>query len=297
MDLSKSELRAFNAILQNPGIGLEQFMSKTDLSKPRAYYILSELKSNRLIRSEGRPSRYSILENEKASQLSRLFKIYGSYPLDIVLSNKNYSVLKEILDEQKNSGQLMKATGLSRSQVYRILSRFAQMGLVKNFNEDYYVSEDHPLYKCLVEYGQPPEINHELEQNGVVLWQDGAEYLIQTDNLKKYVSRIERPWKLTSTSAVGMYGIDVIPPKTTVYVTDKKTHILERSEGDYTSLEDTLVFTLLQGTPDSKKYARYLILLHKNKIDLDYLKKAGKRYGIARLLESILYDLKPVLQK
>jgi ABC-type hemin transport system ATPase subunit len=100
----------------------------------------------------------------------------------------------------------------------------------------------------------------------------------------------------TSTSAVSEYGIHIIPPTTTLYVTEQKNQIIKSAKNNYTSLEDTIIFTLLHDNRDSQTYAKYMILLHKDKINIRNLKQKAQKYNIHNKLESILYDLKPVLQ-
>ncbi|MBU0761661.1 MAG: hypothetical protein KKD39_01435 [Candidatus Altiarchaeota archaeon] len=297
MDFSTPELKAFKAVIKEPGMGIREFMNKTKFSKPNAYYVLRHLKSKRLMESAGKPAKYTIPENEKTVQLSHLFKLYGPYRIENALSKKNYPLLREILYEGKTAEELIKTTGVSRSQTYKIMSKFAIMGLVRNFNDQFYISTDHPLYKCLLEYENPKKLNAELEKDGAIIWQGDGEYLIQTDDHKEYIVGLKYPWRFTSTSAVGEYGINIIPPTTTLYVADQTTPIIENSNGEYTSLEDTIIFTLLHDTRDSKTYARYMILLHKDKIDLNNLRQKARKYKINEIVESILYDLKPIIRE
>ncbi|MBM3309456.1 MAG: TrmB family transcriptional regulator, partial [Candidatus Altiarchaeales archaeon] len=182
MDLSTPELKVFKTVLNKPGIRIEEFMNKTKSSKPNAYHILRNLKSKNLVKPANKPVEYTIPKNEKAVQLSHLFKIYGPYRVEIALSKKNHPLLKEILHEGKTAEDLAGTTGLSKSQIYKIMSKFANMGLVQNFNNQFHISQDHPLYKCLLEYENPPRLNAELEKNGEILWQGDGEYLIQTDD-------------------------------------------------------------------------------------------------------------------
>lgn len=296
MNLSKPQLKAFKAVLETPGIRLREFMNQTKLSKSRAYSILQQLEAKGLVSSDGKPAIYTLSKREETAHLSHMFRLYSPYPLETVLSEMHYALLKEILHENKTAEELMKAVGLSRSQTYKTLSRFAGMGLVRNSNDRFYISEDHPLYKCLLEYENQPKLNTEVEKNGAILWQGDGEYLVQVDDHKKYVSETNKPWRFTSMSAVNRYGINVIPPKIILYVADKITPVIENSDGDYTSLEDTLLFTLLNNTGESKTYARYMILLHKDEIDVKHLKQKARQYKLDKILESILYDLKPLIR-
>jgi predicted transcriptional regulator len=296
MDLSSCELAAFRTFLDSPGIRHKEFMKKTGLSRPRAYSVIKQLKGAGLIVSDGRPAVYSLSGNEKTARLSRLFKLFGQYPVEKVLSRNNNKVLRAILGESKTAEELSKEAGLSRPQTYKILSQFARMGLVKNDRDRFFVAADHPLYKCLTDYGKPIPFNTELEKDAAIIWHGRGEYLIQPDDAEKYTSRISKPWRYTSTSAVNRYGIDIIPPKTTLYVADRTNQAIKNSEGKYTNLEDTIIFTLLHATGDSKNYARYMILLKKDIIDQSSLRRKAKHYKIGEILESILYDLKPMLK-
>ena len=294
MELSSPQLGAFRAVLNSPGTDLPGFMKKTGLSRPRAYAVLKNLGDKGLVKSAGKPSKYMPSGKGEAAWLTRSFRLYGQYPLEKVLSGKNLKVLGEMLNESKSAEELAKAARLSKPQTYKILSRFSRMGLVKNHMGRYYVPEDHPLYKCLKEYGKPPKTDAQLEKNAAIIWQRDGEYLIQADDPGKYP--IKKPWRYTSSSAVNRYGIDVIPPKAVLYAADKTNQVIKNSEGKYTSLEDTIIFTLIHDTKDSKNYARYMILLNKSKIDIPCLRKKAAQYGINETLESVLYDLKAVMR-
>jgi hypothetical protein len=296
MELSTPELKVFKAIIREPGIGIKGLVDNAKFSKPNVYYVLRSLKSKRLIESDGKPARYSIHLGGNTAVLSRLFKLYWPYPVEKVLSSRNYPLLKSILHGGKTADEVAEKTRISKPQVYKIMSKFSNMGLVRSFNDQFYISSNHPLYKCLLEYGNSPNISPDLEQNGVVFWQSNGEYLVQTDDYKKYTAGLKKPWRFTSTSAVAEYGVHIIPPTTTLYVADQHTPIIEDSKGQYTNLEDTIIFTLLHDTSDSKTYARYMMLLHKDKIKIPELRQKARKYGITKTLESIFYDLKPVMR-
>jgi predicted transcriptional regulator len=296
MDLTRGDILAYKAIMQEPGMGVMAFMEKTRLSRSRAYSVLRNLEGKHLLESEGRPVTYKPAVSAQSAHLSRLLRLYRPYPVEKVISHGNRQLFKQIMDEPKSVRELNKSTGFSQSRLYGILNHFLHMGLIVKIREGYKVSRSHPLYKCLLEYEKSPKENPGLERNGAVFWQGDGEYLVRTDDYKKYAAGLNKPWLFTSTSAVGEYGINIIPPTTTLYVADQSTPVIEGSKGQYTGLEDTVIFTLLHDDRDSKTYARYMILLHKDKIDLARLRQKARRYKIAETLESVLYDLKPVMR-
>jgi predicted transcriptional regulator len=296
MDLTRPDIVAYKALMQEPGMNITEFMSRTKLSRPRAYSTLRTLESQHLVKAEGRPSRYKPEENNQSAQLSRLLRLYRPYPVATVLSRRYYSLFKQIMEDTKTVRELGETTGLSQSRLYGILTRFMYMGLIVKLRDGYKVSSSHPLYKCLLEYEKTQAPNFELENGGAIIWQNNGEYLVQTDDYKKYTAGLKKPWRFTSTSAVGEYGVNIIPPTTTVYVADQTTPVIESSKGQYTNLEDTIIFTLLHDSSDSKEYTRFLLLLHKDKINIQELRQKARGYKINETLESILYDLKPVMR-
>ena len=296
MNLTRPEILAYKAIVQEPGIGIKDFTKKTGLSRKRAYSTLQTLERQHLVEIDGRPATYRPARNNLASHLSRLLRLYRIYHPENVLARNNYLLLKQILDEAKTVRELEKSTGLSQSRIYGIMTGFMQMGLITKLYFGYKVSIKHPLFKCLREYENIQIPNFELDDGGAIIWQNDGEYLIQTNDYKKYTAGLKKPWRFTSTSAVAEYGVHIIPPTTTLYVADQNTPIIEDSKGQYTNLEDTIIFTLLHDTCDSKTYARYMILLSKDKIKIPELRQKARYYGITKTLESIFYDLKPVMR-
>lgn len=296
MDLTRPEIGAYKALMQEPGMNIKDFMLRTKLSRPSAYSTLRTLESQHLVKAEGRPARYKPEKSSQSAQLSRLLRLYRPYPVATVLSRRYYSLFKQIMEDTKTVRELGETTGLSQSRLYGILTRFMYMGLIVKLRDGYKVATSHPLYKCLLEYEKTQNPNFELENEGAIIWQGDGEYLVQTDDYKRYTAGLKKPWRFTSTSAVGEYGVNIIPPTTTVYVADQTTPVIENSKGEYTNLDDTIIFTLLHDTSDSKTYARYMILLHKDKINITELRQKARRYEITKTLESIFYDLKPVMR-
>ena len=48
---------------------------------------------------------------------------------------------------------------------------------------------------------------------------------------------------------------------------------------------------------ESKRYVHWLITKHEKELDFKLLRKNAKKYDLHKRIESILYDLKPILER
>ena len=126
-----------------------------------------------------------------------------------------------------------------------------------------------------------------------VAWSSEEELILKTRNPKKTKDKIIEKgwrWKYTTDSALDHYGIHLIPPETTLYLHKRE------NGGEYVPLEDVIVHMFLENNEKAMEYGKWLILLRQGKIDQTRLRQQAKKYGIAKKIEGLLYEVKPVTQ-
>jgi len=290
MNLSKSELRVFRAISLEPGIGIRDISGKTRLSEPRAYSLVRSLRKKGLVRAG---HKYGMRIYPLASHLARALRSQRPGLIEEAFSGKRLEILKALYNGSGSIKGISRAVGLSDKRVYHYLDWFGSFGLVRNLRGEYFLSTDHPLYKSLsLLLSKPARIPPEIEQDAFVSWAGENEYLVHTSKPEEYIKNLPKKFSAARTgrSLVDRYGIHIIPPDTTLYVAEKGTKI---------HLEDLILHLLLDdpNREEDKQYIRWLILKHEDKVDFSYLKRKALNYGIFKKVNSILYDLKPVLKR
>ncbi|MBU4266719.1 MAG: ArsR family transcriptional regulator [Candidatus Altiarchaeales archaeon] len=290
MELSKSELRVFRAISLEPGIGIRDIRGKTKISEPRAYSLVRSLRRKGLVKVD---HNYGMRLYPFASQLARALRSQKTGLIEEAFSGKRLELLTALYNGSRSVEEISKAINLSDKRVYYYLSWFRSFGLVRGAGGVYFLSKDHPFYKGLsLLLSRPARIPPEIEQGAFVSWTGENEYIVHTSKPEEYTKNLPKKFSAARTgrSLVDHYGIHIIPPDTTLYIAGKGSKI---------NLED-LILHLLLDDPDreqNKQYARWLIQKHEDEIDFPGLKRKAIRYKLFKNIDSILYDLKPILKK
>jgi len=290
MKLSKSELQVFRAISLEPGIGTRDIPGKTKLSESRAYSLVRSLRKKGLVRAD---HRYGMRLYPSALQLSRALRSQRAGLIEEAFSGKRLEILKALYNGSRSVEEISRTVDLSNKRVYYYLNWFRSFALVRHVGGTYSLSKDHPVYKGLgLLLSRPARIPPEIEQDAFVSWAGDNEYIVHTSNPEEYINNLPKNFSAARTgrSLVDHYGIHIIPPDTTLYVAGKGTKI---------SVEDLVLHLLLDGPhrEENKQYIRWLIQKHEDKIDFLGLKRKAIRYKLFKKIDSILYDLKPVLKR
>ena len=304
MEFTKSELRVMGVVFLNPGLNVEDLSEKVDLSIPRVYAIVGSLVERNIMRRL-KGGLYPPADSPIVVQFTRVFKIYRMKLIEEALSGKRFRILRSLYAGSKTTREIQKDARLSEKRTYHYLSRFESSGLVRNVKGRYILSRDHSLYKGIdILLSKPPPYSYspEIARDAVVSWVGVDEYLIKTDKPLEYIKNLPPDMSAitTSTSSLALYSIDVIAPSTTLYVANKSKETLNRAKKEgHVTVEDLIIHLLLDDpyTEKTRRYIHWLIQKHEDKIDFRYLKRKATEYKLQKKIESLLYDLKPILKR
>ncbi|MCK4491424.1 MAG: winged helix-turn-helix transcriptional regulator [Candidatus Altiarchaeales archaeon] len=299
MNLSKSELQVLRAVSLNPGINIKNISGKTGLSEPRVYSIVRDLRGRGLVK----PSRtYNMALYPSAMQLSRALRSQRDGLIEEAFAGKRLGILEALYEGSRSVEEISQAVDLSDKRVYNYLQWFESFGLVRNVKGRYVLLKDHPLYGSLrLLLSKPVKIPFEVEQNAFVSWVGEGEYIVHTSDPGEYRQGLQDNFLAVGTacSALDYYGIHVIPSDTTLYVTGRETDTIKRAKKGCMPLEDLIIHLLLDDpySEKTRRYVHWLIQRHEDRIDFRYLRRKALEYNLQKKIESMLYDLKPVLRR
>jgi DNA-binding transcriptional ArsR family regulator len=295
MKINKTDVSLLNALAQGPQ-KTSDLALKINLSKGRTSAILKKLTGSGLVEKWGWS--YAIAQSGMGGRIKEVVMRNPAIRLGNILPDTEYGVLLSLTPGSKTPREIAEEIRKTARTVYLKLETFRSMGIVDETGAGTYaLNKDARAYrdvKTLLEGGRIASPFPLSERAGWTAWSGYGEYILKTRNpkeLKNILREKGLEWKYTSGSALSRYGIHLIPPETTLYVrsgTDKP-----RSE--YARVEDTIIHMLLDGTENAQEYSKWLLILHKNRIDRAYLRKNAKKHGLTKQIDGVLYDLKPVL--
>ncbi|MBN2014264.1 MAG: ArsR family transcriptional regulator [Candidatus Altiarchaeota archaeon] len=301
MELSKTELKILRAIIESNEATAQEVSEKTGISVSRAYALLEKLEKQKFIKKQ-KNSGYIATKKQEVIKLRRIFRLYSPGLIEETLDKPRLRILKSLFNRPYTVRELSSKTSLSKPRVYNYLQEFRSFGLVKNVGEEYLLATDHQIYRALrIMFTKPPGYHPELEGEGAITWAGKGEYLLHTQHPELLPDVegivIASP---TAVSALAEYGINVFPHDVTFYVSETTTSTGERiRESGHVPVEDLILHLLLDDpyADENKRYIRWLITGNEDKIDYKYLKDKAREYDLTNEINSILYDLKPVLKR
>ena len=298
MNLNKTDVIALKALANNPQ-KTRDLAVNLRLNRSRASVILNKLVKTGLAEKEGRT--YKLAQTQQATAIRMLLRRQPSLALENILQETEFKVLKSLSEGQKTPKEIAEEIQKTARTVYLKLAVFKSMGLAVELGAGTYaINKDSRTYQNLKPLLEdkiiiPPFAME--ESDGWTAWSGEDEYILKTNNPEKLKKKIQEKglkWKYTSTSALDHHGIHLIPPETTFYA--YRGDKLKNETGNHTPLEDVIIHLLQDETEKAIEYAKWLLLLHKDKTDLIYLKKTSKKHKLSKEIEGILYDLKPIIQ-
>lgn len=304
MSLNKKKIRILKELAEKPQRS-RQLAEEIGLSRSHTMSLLRDLREDGLVDKKG--WMYSVSDTPEAMVLRHLFRKHLSTKFELILDDLGISILEALIQGKKIVREIAKYSGKTSRAVYYKLSLFESMALVHHTRGGYWLSERHPLYRDILSFLDAQRLserfrNPKLEyRDAVVLWSRNSEYLVETKNPREYIKFLQDRglrWLYSSTSAVDLYGVHVIPPKTTLYICENETEALKHSQGEYVSMEDLIIHLLLHDpfNEDHRQYIHWIITKHEEKLDFNLLIKKAKDYGLRKEIEGILYDLKPIVR-
>ena len=304
MKLSKNKIRIIR-VLVDASLRSREIAESIGLSGTHTSSLLRDLIRDGLVKRRG--WRYSLGDTIQATLLRHMLRKHPSMRFESVLCETELKILESLYRGKNSVNELASETGKTTRTVYYKLSVFQSMALVYElYPGKYGLSREHPLYDDLVSLFTARDLSEkylhpELEyKDSLIVWSKSPEFMVRTREPRGYITYINSlgyKWAYTSSSALDHYGVHVIPPYTTVYITKRKTDTINRLDKEYVSVEDLILHLLLVNHPESKRYIHWLIQKHEDKIDFRYLKRKAIEYKLQKKIESLLYDLKPILKR
>lgn len=305
MKLNKSKIRVLKSLIVAPS-RTREVAEKTGLSRSQTSSLLRSLVEEGLVKKQG--WNYSFGDTTKAGLLRQLLRRHSGTRFEDILCDTELGVLGALHNGSKSVDEIASETDKTARTIYYKLSFFRSMGLVHEaYPGSYRLNRAHDLHDDLVSlftakdlgdrYAHPEELEY---SDSIVAWSSPPEFIVKTGNPKEYIPHIEAlgyKCRYTSSSAADHYGIHVIPPKTVLYITKEETETIKGSDGSYVAVEDLILHLLLEKHQDAARYAHWLIQKHEDKIDFLSLKKKALKYKLLKNIDSIIYDLKPILKK
>ncbi|MFH1054871.1 MAG: ArsR family transcriptional regulator [Candidatus Altiarchaeota archaeon] len=299
MKLNKTDVLALKS-LANSQKKTSEIAAELHLSIGRASTILSKLHKLGLAKKQG--WNYSLGQTPHATAIRMLLRRQPNLALENILQETEFKILKSLNEGQKRVEEIAEEIQKTRRTVYLKLGVFQSMGLAVNMGAGTYaINRDSPTYRELKPLLEAKTITPPFdleESDGWVAWSGDNEYILKAGNIEKLKNKIlekKLRWKYTSESALDHYGIHLIPPETTVYAYSGKDRIKDEG-GDYAPMEDVIVHMFLDGTEKAWEHSKWLLLLHKDETDIQYLRRTARRHNLTREIEGLLYEVKPVIR-
>ncbi len=304
MRLSKNKIKILKAIVDGP-LRSREIAKSIGLSKSHTSSLLRSLIREGLVRRIGWG--YSFGDSIHATLLRHILRKHPSMRFESVLCETELMILEGLYRGVNSVNDLASESGRTVRTVYYKLSVFQSMALVHElYHGRYGLSREHPLYDDLVSLFTAGDLSRkyfhpELEYgDSLVVWSRPPEFMVRTREPGEYIRYIEGlryRWAYTSSSALDHYGVYLIPPYTFLYITGRETGTIKRLDEGYVSVEDLILHLLLMNHPESRRYIHWLIQKHEDRIDFRYLRRKALEYKLRKKIESILYDLKPILKR
>jgi len=297
MKLNKTDVLLLGTLLSGPQ-KTSDIAKKMCLSRGRTSTILKKLIDSKLVAKRG--WNYEISQSAQGCMIRAIMKRNPSLRLEKILQETEYNILCSLSKGPKTAREIANEIEKTSRTVYLKLESFKSMGLVVDYaGGTYAINSGSGAYRditALLEGGfvAPP---FALEESEWVAWSGMDEYLLRTGNPKELIKKILEKgmkWKYASMSALNRHGIHLIPPETTLYVYAGIDKI--KYSGDYPSVEDTIIHLILDNASNAQEYAKWLLIMHKDSIDPNRLRKTAKIHGLPKQIDGLLYDLKPVLR-
>ena len=298
MKLNKTDVLLLGALISGPK-KTSDIAEKMRLSRGRTSTILKKLIYSKLVSKSG--WNYEIAQSAQGSMIRAIMKRNPALRLERILQDTEYNILYSLSKGPKTAREIAEEIEKTARTVYLKLEAFKSMGLViDHAGGTYAINPGSDAYRDIMYllaggFAAPPFALD--ESASWIAWSGTDEYLLRTNNppgeLIKKAGEKGMKWKYASMSALSRHGIHLIPPETTLYIYAGIDKI--KYSGDYPSVEDTIIHLILDNAANAMEYAKWLLILHKDGIDTNRLRKTARMHGLSKQIDGLLYDLKPVL--
>lgn len=242
---------------------------------------VNSLKSDGLVvkQKEGREVYVDRSASLHSRSLRNIIVEYSRLPLDKILTSSSLRTLS-VLENPRSIMDIAEITGLNRKTVSLTIHELGKYGIVLKKQNQYVLSERHPLIKSFVENYWKYKTNQNLRtfsENAVLIWQRGPEFLFKIDsefdNAKKEIKK--KTIHPTAISIFHKYNLKVISDTRYYFYSKRKLKD-----------EDYIIHTILID-PYSSIYNSYALALH-SKICPSKLVEFGRYYDIEDHVKRLL---------
>jgi predicted transcriptional regulator len=297
MKLNKTDVLLLGALLSGPQ-KTSDIAEKMALSRGRTSTILKKLIDSKLVAKRG--WNYEISQSAQGCMIRGIMKRNPALRLEKILKETEYNILCSLAKGPRTVREIADEIEKTARTVYLKLEAYKSMGLVVELGGGTYaINPGSGAYQDIMAllaggFAAPP---FALEESEWISWSGIDEYLLRTSNPKELIKKVLEKgmkWKYASMSALSRHGIHLIPPETTLYIYAGIDRI--EYSGDYPSVEDTIIHLMLDNAENALEYAKWLLILHKDSLDPNRLRKTARMHGLSKQIDGLLYDLKPVLR-
>jgi len=280
MKLTINETRILKEMAKGSGKVIGAIASSLNISHASVSRTLRSLKKKGLIETEKRgvSKRVFFSETKHSTLLKTLLTELAHVKFEDFLSGSSLEILYFLSKSPLSRKEIVLRTGLSQKTVQTKLKTLREFGVVFSERGIYRLNERFGLLKdFLLEFRRylNLKVAQEFAKDATILWQEDEEFLIKTSEPKE--SKI---FFLTSITAFHKYGVQLFLPEYYYYFYTKQKKKL--------NIEDVILHALLLDPTDTKVIMSVLLLLKKQKVNVNYLIKESDKYQLNTTVKNLI---------
>jgi len=280
MKLTINETRILKEMAKGSGKVIGAIASSLNISHASVSRTLRSLKKKGLIETEKRgvSKRVFFSETKHSTLLKTLLTELAHVKFEDFLSDSSLKILYFLSKSPLSRKEIVLRTGLSQKTIQTKLKSLREFGVVFSERGIYRLNERFGLLKdFLLEFRRylNLKVAQEFAKDATILWQEDEEFLIKTSEPKE--SKI---FFLTSITAFHKYGVQLFLPEYYYYFYTKQKKKL--------NIEDVILHALLLDPTDTKVIMSVLLLLKKQKVNVNYLIKESDKYQLNTTVKNLI---------
>jgi DNA-binding transcriptional ArsR family regulator len=280
MKLTTNETRILKEIAKGSGKGIKDMASSLNISNASLSRTLRSLKKKGLIETEKRGVSKHVFpsETKHSTLLKTLLTELEHVKFEDFLSGSSLEILYFLSKSPLSRKEIVLRTGLSQKTVQTKLKTLRKFGVVFSERGLYRLNERFGLLKdFLLEFRRylNLKVAQEFAKDATILWQEDQEFLIKTTEPKE-----SKNFFLTSITVFHKYGVQLFLPDYYYYFYTKQKKKL--------NVEDVILHALLLDPTDTKVIMSVLLLLEKQKVNVDFLTKESARYQLGTTVRNLI---------
>ena len=280
MKLTRNEIRILKEITKGSGEGIGDIASSLNISHASISRTLWSLKKKGLIETEKRGVSKHVFfsETKHSTLLKTLLTEFAHVKFEDFLSDSSLEILYFLFKSPLSRKEIVLRTGLSQKTLQTKLKTLREYGIVFSERGFYRLNERFDLVKdFLLEFRRylNLKVAQEFVKDATILWQEDEEFLIKTPEPKE-----SKNFFLTSITTFHKYGVQLFLPEYYFYFYTKRKKKL--------NVEDVILHALLLDPTDTRVIMSVLLLLKKQKVNVDYLIKESDKYQLSTTVRNLV---------